>query len=169
MGEDDEEDRTMDGGGTGDTVMGGGEEREAPDDLPRDSKDPEGDGRRFHKDIKEEATWSGGPCNCRYVDFIIGSYPKVGKGTIIQRIDGTMDAKDNGGPGDQGGKTGNPESRPRTMAGSGPMDLLYGSRPSVSRTSVWTCLGRKEEWRPPTKSSMTCGQYLSNWNVESCG
>ena len=99
MGEarDVEEDRRMDSDGTGNTVMGGGEERGAPGNPPRDSRDPEGDDRHPHEDTKEAGcgkTRSGGPCHCWHVDFLIGSYPKVGKDTIIQRTDSLMDAKD---------------------------------------------------------------------------
>ena len=47
MGEggDGEEDRSMDGDGTGDTLIGGGEERGAPGKPPRNSQDREGDDR----------------------------------------------------------------------------------------------------------------------------
>ena len=92
MGEkgDGEEDRRMDGDGTGDTVMGGGEERGAPGKPPRDSQDRTGDDRHPHKDPKEAACGKAGSeyhCHCRYVDFLIGSYPRVGKDALIQRID----------------------------------------------------------------------------------
>ena len=29
----------------------------------------------------------GDHCHCRHVEFLIGSYPRVGEGAIIQRID----------------------------------------------------------------------------------
>ena len=73
---DGEEVGTMDGDGTGDTVMGGGEERGAPGKLPRDR---EGDDRHPHEHTKKAA--------CHHVDFLIGSYPRVGKDALIQKID----------------------------------------------------------------------------------
>ena len=93
MGEagDVEEDGRIDRDGTGDTVMGG-----APRDRLRDSRDREGDGRDSHADTKKVAcgnTGSRGPCQCRHVNFVLDSYPKVRKDTIIQRNDGPMDAK----------------------------------------------------------------------------
>ena len=81
------EDRRMDGDGTGDTVMGGGEERGAPGDPPRDSRDNEGDGPHSHEDTQEVAcgdTVREDHCHCRHVDFLIGSYPRVGEDALIQ-------------------------------------------------------------------------------------
>ena len=43
-----------------------------------------------------------------------------------------------------------------------------GRRGSVRRSSVRTGWSRKKGSIPPTKSSMTYGQYLSTWNVERC-
>ena len=79
----------MDGDATGDTVMGGGEERGAPGPrkLPRDRA---GDDRHPHEDIKKAAcgqAGSGDHCHCHHVDFLIGSYPRVGKDALIQEID----------------------------------------------------------------------------------
>ena len=74
----------------GNTVMGGGEEREAPGCPPRDCWDREGDGRHPYEDAKELVCGDGARehhCHCRHVDFLIGSYPRVGKDAIIQRID----------------------------------------------------------------------------------
>ena len=76
--------------GTCDTVMGGGEERGAPGDPPRDSRDPEGYGCHPHEDAKEVAcgdTAGGDHCHCWHVDFLIGSYPQAGKDALIRRID----------------------------------------------------------------------------------
>ena len=80
----------MDGDGTGNTVIGGGEERGAPGGPPRDSRDRDGDGRHPHEDDKEVVCGDGvreDHCHCRHVDFLIGSYPRVGKDALIQRID----------------------------------------------------------------------------------
>ena len=77
----------MDGDATGDSVMSGGEERGAPGKLPRD---PEGDDRHPHKDIKKAApgqAGSGDYWHCHHVDFPIRSYPRVGKDALIQKID----------------------------------------------------------------------------------
>ena len=77
----------MDGDGIGDTVMGGGEERGAPGKLPRDR---EGDDRHPHKDIKKAAcgqAGSGDYCHCGHLDFLIGSYPRMGRDGLIQKID----------------------------------------------------------------------------------
>ena len=49
----------MDGDGTGNTVMGGGEERGAPGGPPRDSRDREEDGQHPHEDAKEVACGNG--------------------------------------------------------------------------------------------------------------
>ena len=87
---DGEEVRRMDADGTGDTVMGGGEELGAPEKLPRDSQDREGDDRHPHEDAKEAVCGKVGSedhCHCRHVDFLIGSYPRVGKDALMQRID----------------------------------------------------------------------------------
>ena len=76
----------MDSDGTGNTVMGGGEERGAPGKLPRGR---EGDDRHSHKDIKNAAcgqAGSGDQCHCYHVEFLIGSYPWVGKDALIQKI-----------------------------------------------------------------------------------
>ena len=84
---DGEEVAKMDGDATGDTVMGGGEERGAPGKLPRDRA---GDDRHPHEDIKKAACGqygSGDHCHCHHVDFLIGSYPRVGKDALIQKID----------------------------------------------------------------------------------
>ena len=88
----------MDCDGTGDTVMGGGEERGAPGGPPRDCRDREEDGRHPHEDAKEVACWDGARgdhCHCQRVDFLNRSYPSVGKDAIIQRIDKLDDT--NGG------------------------------------------------------------------------
>ena len=77
----------MDSDGTGDTVMGGGEERGAPGKLPRDRA---GDDRHPHEGIKKAACGQAGSedhCHCHHVDFLIGSYPWVGKDALIQKID----------------------------------------------------------------------------------
>ena len=77
----------MDGDGPGDTVIGGGEERGAPGKLPRDR---EGDDRHPHDDTKKAAcgkAGSGNHCHCHHVDFLSGSYPRVGKDALIQRLD----------------------------------------------------------------------------------
>ena len=50
----------------------------------------EEDGRHPDEDAKEVACGDGARedhCHCRYVDFLIGSYFRVGKGAIIQRMD----------------------------------------------------------------------------------
>ena len=79
----------MDGDRTGDTVMGGGQERGALGGPLRDGRDREEDGRHPHKDAKE-VTWGDGVredhYHCRHVDSLIKSYPRVGKDAIIQRI-----------------------------------------------------------------------------------
>ena len=74
------------GDGTGDTVMGGGEERGAPGKLPRDC---EGDDRHPHDDNKKAygKAGSGDHCHCHHVDFLIGRYPQVGKDALIQKLD----------------------------------------------------------------------------------
>ena len=80
----------MYGDGTHDSMMGGGEERGAPGGPPRDSRDRDGDGRHPHKDAKEVVCRDGAReyrCHCRHVDFLIGSYPEMGKDALIQRID----------------------------------------------------------------------------------
>ena len=80
----------MDRDGTGDTVMGGEEERGAPGGPPRDGRDQEGDGWHPHEDAKEVACGDRARedhCHCRHVDFSIGSYPRMGKDAIIHRID----------------------------------------------------------------------------------
>ena len=77
----------MDGDGTGNTVMGGGKEVGAPGKLPRHR---EGDDRHPHEDTKKAACGkavSGDHCHCHHVDLLIGSYPRVGKGALIQKID----------------------------------------------------------------------------------
>ena len=84
---DGEEVAGMDGDPIGDTVMGGGEERRAPGKLPPDRA---GDDRHPQKDIKKVAcgqAGSGDDCHCHHVDFLIGSYPRVGKDALIQKID----------------------------------------------------------------------------------
>ena len=80
----------MEDDGTGDTVMGGAEEQGAPRGQPRDGRNREEDGRHPHEDAKEVVCGDGARddhCHCRHVDFLIGSYPRVGKDSIIQRID----------------------------------------------------------------------------------
>ena len=76
----------MDSDVTGDTVMVGGEERGAPGKLPRD---PEGDDRHLHDNTKN-AAWgkpgSGDHCHCHHLDFLIGSYPRVCKDALIQKL-----------------------------------------------------------------------------------
>ena len=80
----------MDGDATGDTVMGGGEDQGALGGPPGDGRDREEDGRHPHEDAKEVACGDAARedhCHCRHVDFLIGSYPRVNKDAIIQRID----------------------------------------------------------------------------------
>ena len=87
----DGEEGRMDGDGTGDTVMGGGKERGALGKLPQDR---EADDHHPHKDIKKAAcgqAGSGDHCHCHHVDFLIGSYPQVGKDALIQKIDKSDD------------------------------------------------------------------------------
>ena len=77
----------MDGDATGDTVMGGGEERAAPGKLPRDRA---GDDRHPHEDIKKAAcgqAGSGDHCHCHHVHFLIRRCPRVGKDAFVQKID----------------------------------------------------------------------------------
>ena len=76
-----------DGNGTGNTVIGGGEERGFLHTLPPGR---EGDGRHPQEDTKKAAcgkAGSGDHCNFHDVHFLIGSYPRVGKDALIQRID----------------------------------------------------------------------------------
>ena len=83
----DGEEVRMDGDATGDTVVGGGEERGAPGKLPPDRA---GDDRHPQEDIKKVAcgqAGSGDHCHCHHVDFLIGSYPRLGKDALIQKID----------------------------------------------------------------------------------
>ena len=83
----DTEEVRMDTDGTGDTLMGGGEERGAPGKLPRDR---EGNDRNPHEDIKKTAcrqAGGGDHCHCHHVDFLIGSYPRLGNDAPIQKID----------------------------------------------------------------------------------
>ena len=82
----DGEELRMDGDATGDTVRGGGNDRGAPGKLPRDRA---GDDRHPHEDIKKAAcgqAGSGDVCHCHHVDFLIGSYPRVGKDALSQKI-----------------------------------------------------------------------------------
>ena len=85
----------MDGDGTGDTVMGRGEERGAPEGPPRDSRDRDGDCPHPHQKAKEVVCRDGARedhCHCRHVDFLKGNYPRMGKDALIRRIrklDGT--------------------------------------------------------------------------------
>ena len=84
----------IDGDTTGDAVMGGGGEGGAPGGPPRDGLDREEYGRHPHEDAKEMACGDGAHedhCHCRHVDFLIGSYPRVGKNAIIQRMDNLDD------------------------------------------------------------------------------
>ena len=77
----------MDGDGTGDTIMGRGQERGAPGKLPRDR---EGDDRHHHHDTKKAACGKAGSrdhCHCHHVDFLIVSSPRVGKDALIQKLD----------------------------------------------------------------------------------
>ena len=77
----------MDVDGTGSTDMGGGEERGAPGKVPQDRA---GDDRHPQQDTKKAACGndaSGGHCHCHHVDYLIGFYPRVGKGALIQKID----------------------------------------------------------------------------------
>ena len=79
-------DPKMDGDGIGNTEMGGEEERGAPEKPPQESRDREEDDRHPHEDTKEAAcrkTGSGDGSHCRHVDFLIGSYPRVGKDALI--------------------------------------------------------------------------------------
>ena len=81
----------MYGDGMSHSVMGGREERGSPEYLPRDSPDPEGDAHNTHEDTKEAdcgKPGSRGPCHWWQVDFLIGSYSKVGP------RDSPMDAQD---------------------------------------------------------------------------
>ena len=80
----------MDGEGMDETMMKGGEERGAPGDLPRDGRHQCGDGRHPHKDATEVVCGDKAledNCHCRHVDFVIGTYPRVGKDVLIQGID----------------------------------------------------------------------------------
>ena len=82
----------MDGEGTGSTVIGGGEERGAPGKLPRDR---EGDDRHPHEDIEKAScgqAGSGDHCYWYHVDFLIRSYPRMGKDALIQKINKLDDA-----------------------------------------------------------------------------
>ena len=77
----------MDGDGTGDTVMGGSQGRRGPGKLPRDH---EGDYRNPHDGTPKAAcgkAWSGDHSHCHHVDFLIGSYPWVGKDALIQKLE----------------------------------------------------------------------------------
>ena len=77
----------MDGDGTGNSVMGGGEERGAPVKLPRDH---EGDKSHPHDNTKKVAcgkAGSGDRCHCHHVVFLIGSCPRLGKDALIQKLD----------------------------------------------------------------------------------
>ena len=83
----DGEEVRMDGDGTGDTVMGGGEECGAPEKLPGDRVE---DDRHPREDIKKAAcgqAGSGDLCHCHHLDFLIGSYPRMGKDALNQKID----------------------------------------------------------------------------------
>ena len=67
--------------------MGVGEEGGATGKLPRDR---EGDDRHPQKDTKMAVcrqAGSGDHCHCHHVDFLIGSYVRVGKDALIQKID----------------------------------------------------------------------------------
>ena len=80
----------MDGDGTGDIIIGGGEERGASGKQPGDSRDREGDDGHPHEDTKEAACRRAGSedhCHCRLPDFLIGSCPRVGKVALVLRID----------------------------------------------------------------------------------
>ena len=77
----------MDGDRTGDTINGGGQERGAPRKL---SWDGEGGDCHLHEDTKKTAcrkTGGGDQCHCHHVDFLMGSYPRVGKDVPIKKID----------------------------------------------------------------------------------
>ena len=74
----------------GTASMGGGEERVAPGGPPREGRDREKDGRHPHKNAEEDPCGDGARedhCHYGHVDFVIESYPWVGKDAIIQRID----------------------------------------------------------------------------------
>ena len=84
---DGEEPGGKDGDRTGNTVMGGEEERGAPGKLPRDR---EGDDRHPDPDSKKAAcgkATSGNHCHCHHVDFLIGSYAPVGQDALLPGID----------------------------------------------------------------------------------
>ena len=58
-----------------------------PGKLPRDR---EGNDRHAHHDTKKRAcekAGSGNHCHCHHVDFLIGSYPRVGKDALIWKVD----------------------------------------------------------------------------------
>ena len=81
----------MDGDRTGDTVMGGGEERGAPEKLPRHR---EGDDCHPDNDTRKAACAKAGSgdhchchhCHCYHMAFLIRSYPRVGKDALIQKL-----------------------------------------------------------------------------------
>ena len=83
--DDGEEVGRMDGDGTGDSVMGGGGERGAPEKLPRDR---EGDDRHPDEYTMNAVCGArtGDHCHCHHVDFLIGRYPRLGKDALIQNI-----------------------------------------------------------------------------------
>ena len=88
---DGEEVARMDGDATGDTIIGGGEERGGLGKLPRDCA---GDDCHPHEDVKKAAcgqAGSGDYCHYHHVDFLIGSYPRMGKDSLIQKIDKSDD------------------------------------------------------------------------------
>ena len=67
--------------------MGAGEERGAAGRLPQDR---EGDDRHPHEDTKKAVCGkaaSGDHCRPHHVDFLIGSYHRLGKDALIQKID----------------------------------------------------------------------------------
>ena len=80
----------MDGDGTGDTVMGRGEERGDQGGPPRNGREQEGDGRHPSEDAKEVGCGVGvreDHRHCGHVDFLIGSHSRMGKGAILQGSD----------------------------------------------------------------------------------
>ena len=88
---DGEEVARMDADGTGNTVMGGGEESVAPGKLPRDH---EGDDHHPDEDTKKAACGKAGSGDhgiCHHVDILIRSNPRVGKDALIQKLDKLAD------------------------------------------------------------------------------
>ena len=81
----------------GDTEMGAPEERRVAIDPAWASRYFEGDGCHSEEDAEGAECCgmeSGGRYHCRHIDFLIGTYPKVLKGAIVQGINGVVDPKD---------------------------------------------------------------------------